>query len=39
MVGIILFTAMAAGGLSLWLKRRKKQKEFEHTENDFSDNL
>jgi len=38
MVGIILLTAMAACGLSLWLKRRKVQNESEHSENDVSDN-
>jgi hypothetical protein len=27
MAGIILFTAMIAGGISLWIKRRKLEKE------------
>ena len=27
MDGIILFTAMIAGGISLWIKRRKLEKE------------
>ena len=27
MAGIILFTAMIAGGISLWVKRRKLAKE------------
>jgi hypothetical protein len=27
MAGVILLTAMAAGGISLWLKRRKLEKE------------
>ncbi len=27
MAGIILFTAMIAGGVSLWIKRRKLEKE------------
>ena len=27
MAGVILFTAMLAGGISLWLKRRKLEKE------------
>ena len=31
MAGVILLTAMAAGGLSLWLKRRKMRKELENT--------
>jgi len=39
MAGVILLTAMAAGGLSLWLKRRKAQNELEHKENDVSDDL
>jgi len=39
MAGIILLTAMAAGGLSLWLKRRKTQNELERNENDVSDDL
>ncbi|HEY5735396.1 MAG TPA: hypothetical protein VIS47_02435 [Nitrosopumilus sp.] len=29
MAGIILLTAMAAGGISLWLKRRKVQQEID----------
>ena len=27
MAGVILLTAMAAGGISLWLKRRRLEKE------------
>ena len=27
MAGVILLTAMLAGGISLWLKRRKLEKE------------
>jgi len=38
MAGIILLTAMAVGGLSLWLKQRKAQNELAHNE-DTSDNL
>ena len=37
MAGVILLTAMAAGGISLWLKRRKMRKELENankTDND-----
>jgi len=30
MAGVILLTAMAAGGISLWLKRRRAQKELEN---------
>ena len=41
MAGIILFTAMTVGGISLWLKRRKRREqnlledavENDHTEN------
>ena len=40
MAGVILFTAMAIGGVSLWLKRRKARKELEETaENDEVHNL
>ncbi|EIJ65517.1 hypothetical protein BD31_I1390 [Candidatus Nitrosopumilus salaria BD31] len=39
MAGIILLTAMAAGGISLWLKRRKTQNELERNQNDLSDNF
>ena len=35
MAGVILLTAMAMGGISLWLKRRKMNKELqEFTESD-----
>ena len=37
MAGVILLTAMAAGGISLWIKRRKMRKELENakeTDND-----
>jgi hypothetical protein len=33
MAGVILLTAMAAGGLSLWVKRRKAQKELDEAQN------
>ncbi len=40
MAGVILLTAMAAGGISLWLKRRKERKELEKaTTNNDSQNL
>ena len=40
MAGVILLTAMAAGGDSLWLKRRKEQNELENaTKNDNTENL
>ncbi|MFB5635539.1 MAG: hypothetical protein ACE5RB_02805 [Nitrosopumilus sp.] len=38
MAGIILLTAMAAGGISLWLKRRKAQQEIENLKNNESQN-
>jgi len=38
MAGIILLTAMAAGGISLWLKRRKTQQEIEDLKNNESQN-
>jgi len=37
MAGVILLTAMAVGGISLWLKRRKLEKE--SIEQDVSENL
>ena len=39
MMGIILLSAMTAGGISLWYKRRKIQKELEAKENYDSDNF
>ena len=40
MAGIILLTAMAAGGISLWLKRRKLEKEStESIDQDVSEKL
>ena len=40
MAGMILLTAMAAGGISLWLKRRKLEKEStESIEQDVSESL
>jgi len=40
MAGVILLTAMAVGGISLWLKRRKDRKDLEATtKNDESQNL
>ncbi len=40
MMGFILLTAMAAGGLSLWIKRRKDRKKLdEATTHDDSQNL
>ena len=34
MAGVILLTAMAAGGLSLWLKRKREQKQLEQSKTD-----
>ena len=40
MAGVILFTAMLAGGISLWLKRRKLEKESnESLEQDVSEDM
>ncbi|WP_187146207.1 MULTISPECIES: hypothetical protein [Nitrosopumilus] len=33
MAGVILLTAMAVGGITLWLKRRKERKELEASDN------
>ena len=38
MAGAILLTAMAAGGVSLWLKRRKIQKEIDEAQGDDTQN-
>ena len=38
MAGVILLTAMAVGGISLWIKRRKLEKEAVISENDVSEN-
>jgi nicotinamide riboside transporter PnuC len=39
-MGVILLTAMAVGGISLWIKRRKARKELENTaENDETQNF
>jgi hypothetical protein len=38
MAGAILLTAMAAGGVSLWLKRRRAQKELDEAESDETQN-
>jgi len=38
MAGVILLTAMAAGGISLWLKRRQAQKEFDEQQKDSAPN-
>jgi len=34
MAGVILLTAMAAGGISLWLKKRKAEKEIDEQQNE-----
>ena len=40
MAGVILFTAMLAGGISLWLKRRKLEKKSnESLEHDVSEDV
>ena len=42
MAGVILLTAMAVGGISLWLKRRKdrlKEKEEEYELNEENQSL
>jgi len=39
MAGVILLSAMAIGGISLWIKRRKLEKESLISENDTSENI
>ena len=40
MAGVILLTAMAIGGFSLWLKRRKERKELnDEVEQDDTQNF
>ena len=38
MAGVILLTAMAAGGISLWLKRRKDRINEELSQNEAQQN-
>jgi len=39
MAGVILLTAMAVGGISMWIKRRKLEKESLTSEFDTSENI
>ena len=39
MAGVILLSAMAICGISLWIKRRKLEKESVTSENDASENI
>ncbi|MCV0392158.1 MAG: hypothetical protein K5790_02560 [Nitrosopumilus sp.] len=39
MAGVILLTAMAIGGISLWLKRRKEQNGLEALDREDSKNI
>ena len=36
--GVILFSAMTAGGISLWLKKRQAEKEIDEQQNEESQN-
>ena len=38
MAGVILLSAMALGGFSLWLKRRRAQKDSDEIESDETQN-
>ncbi len=38
MAGVILLTAMAAGGISLWLKKRRVRKELEEKTDEYEQN-
>ena len=39
MAGVILLTAMAIGGVSLWVKRRRAQREWDESQNGEAQNL
>ncbi len=39
MAGVILLAAMAAGGISLWIKRRKASQELGNPEDKEPENL
>ena len=39
MAGVILLSAMAIGGISLWIKHRKLEKEALTSENETSENI
>lgn len=39
MAGVILLTAMMAGGISLWIKRRRASAEFDETQKDEAQNF
>jgi len=34
LAGVILLTAMAIGGVSLWIKRRRERQNIEQTQDD-----
>jgi len=38
MAGVILLTAMAVGGISLWFKRRRTYRELDEAQNNDSQN-
>lgn len=38
MAGVILLTAMAAGSVSLWLKKRRMRKELEEKTDEYEEN-
>ena len=39
LAGVILLTAMAAGGVSLWIKRRREKQDLEQTQDDEPQNV
>lgn len=39
LAGIILLTAMAIGGVSLWIKRRREKQDIEQTADDEPQNF
>ena len=38
MAGVILLTAMTAGGISLWLKKRRARRELEAKTDEYEQN-
>ena len=37
LAGIILFSAMTAGGISIWIKRKREQEKTQNAENEYTE--